>query len=89
MAAWWPYWISDTSDISSDSVPTDLLSFKSLAPMLLEIFGGNENPRWPPGSHIGFLIGSKIELELPLEGTNKPAKFQITCSNASRDNEQK
>ena len=35
----------------------------------------NINPRWPPGGHFIFLMGSKIELDLCLLDINKCAKF--------------
>ena len=66
-----------------ECVPINVPNFKSIAQTLLEILSGNENPRWQPGSHIGFLIGSKIELDFCLISTNICAKFQINCSNVS------
>ena len=64
-------------------VPIYPQNFKSIAEMLLEIFSGNENQRCLPGSHIGYLISSKIQWDLRPICTNKPAKFQINFLNAS------
>ena len=51
-------------------------NFISVAQTLLEISSGNGNPRWQSGGHIGYLIGSKIELDLCLICTNKYANFK-------------
>ena len=75
MAAWRPYCISDqvqNRTWSSSNVQINGQNLKSIAPMFLEILSGYENPRRPPGSHIGFPIWSKIELDLNLI-------YQYTC----------
>ena len=48
-----------------------------------DISSGNGNSRWPPCSHIGFPIRSKIQHDLRVVCTNVCAKFQINCSNTS------
>ena len=56
---------------------------------VLEILSGNKNQRWLPGGHIGFLIGSKIVLDLYLIMIQLHAKNHFNISNGSRDIKQK
>ena len=50
---------------------------------------GNENPRWLPGSHIGFLILSKISLDMYLIMIQLHTKNHFNISNGSQDIERK
>ena len=70
-------------------VPVNVSYFKPIAQTFLETLSRIQNPRLLAGGHIEFPIGSKIKLDLLLICTNKCAKLQINCSNASWDIEQK
>ena len=84
------FWAGQKSNLTlSLYVPINVTNFKSIAQTLLQILSGIRNSKWLPGSHIRFLIRSKIEHNLRLTCTNKYAKFKINFSNVSCDIERK
>ena len=69
------FWSSSNSYLSYSLYrPITLPNFKSIAPAVREISNGNENSRWLPCAHIGFLITLKFVLELSFIWANIPTK---------------
>jgi hypothetical protein len=56
---------------------------KLIDKVLLKLWKGMENPRWPPGGHIGNRIMTKIDRAPLLTHPDMPNKYEINQATRS------